>query len=88
MNYLWLLQVIIAYLLGMAFAGSFIGRKWMGLVDITLHKLLQRKVKLTQYLYWKYFCGIENPPKPEGLKKTDRLVQRIMGLLASLRGID
>jgi len=65
--------VVIGYLLRMAFAGSFIGRKYMGTVDIMLHKVFRRKVTLAQYLYWRYFCGIEKPPKPEGIKRIDEV---------------
>jgi len=72
--------VVIGYLLGMAFAGSFIGRKYMGTVDIMLHKVFRRKVTLAQYLYWRYFCGIEEPPKPEGIKRIDEAT-RLLNLL-------
>ena len=57
----WWMNAIIAvcgYLLGMAFAGSFLGRKWMGTVDVALHRLLKREVTTGKYLYWKHFCGI------------------------------
>ena len=64
-----LLFMIVVYLLGMAFAGSFIGRRWMGSVDIFLHKLLKRKITLNQYLYWRYFTGIDNPPKPDMVER-------------------
>jgi len=60
---------VIGYLLGMAFAGSFLGRKWMGFVDILLHKVFRREVTLTKFLYWKHFCSIRDPPKPKNLKK-------------------
>jgi hypothetical protein len=72
--------IIIGYLLGMAFAGSFIGRKYMRTVDIMLHKVFRRKVTLAQYLYWRYFCGIEKPPKPEGIKRIDEAT-RLLNLL-------
>jgi hypothetical protein len=77
----WWFQGIVAivgYLLGMAFAGSFIGRKWMGIVDISLHKLFKRKINTGKYLYWKHFCGIENPPRPENLKKPKKIKDRIL----------
>jgi hypothetical protein len=77
----WWINIIIAvcgYLMGMAFAGSFIGRKWMGTVDITLHKLFKRKVTMGKYLYWKHFCCIGNPPKPEKLIKPKGLRDLIM----------
>lgn len=64
---------VAAYLLGVAFAGSFIGRKWMGTFDIFLHKLFRRKVTVAQYLYWKYFAGIENPPKPKKMEEANWL---------------
>lgn len=64
---------VCGYLLGMAFAGSFLGRRWMGTVDISLHKLFKIKVTTGKYLYWKHFCGINNPPRPENLKKPSKL---------------
>ncbi len=38
----WLsgLFAVATYLVGMAFAGSFLGRKWMGTVDVFLHWVL------------------------------------------------
>ena len=54
----WWVQITVAlvgYLLGMAFAGSFLGRKWIGTVDIALHRLFKRKITTGKYLYWKYF---------------------------------
>ncbi|MFP3951197.1 MAG: hypothetical protein ACLFVP_03525 [Candidatus Bathyarchaeia archaeon] len=60
---------VIGYLLGMAFAGSFLGRKWMGFVDILLHKLFKREVTLTKFLYWKHFCNIHDPPRPKNLRQ-------------------
>jgi len=63
------IMAVCAYLLGMAFAGSFLGRKWMGTVDIALHRLLKREVTVGKYLYWKHFCNISNPPVPKNLKK-------------------
>jgi len=45
---------IISYLLGMAFAGSFLGRKWMGTVDVFLHKVFKREVTASKYLYLKH----------------------------------
>ena len=64
---------VAAYLMGMAFAGSFLGRKWMGTVDVLLHKVFKREVTLGKYLYWKHFCNIGNPPKPLSLTKPDKL---------------
>ena len=58
-----------SYLLGMAFAGSFIGRKWMGSVDVYLHKLLKKEVTMSKYLVWKHFYCINDPPKPRSLVK-------------------
>lgn len=72
---------VVGYLLGMAFAGSFLGRKWMGTVDIALHKLFRRKVTTGKYLYWKHFCGIGNPPRPENLRNPDGLMDRILSRL-------
>ena len=66
----WWIQLLLAvttYLMGMAFAGSFLGRKWMGLTDIFLHKILKREVTLGKYLYWRHFCNIIEPPKGESL---------------------
>lgn len=77
----WWVQAVIAvvgYLLGMAFAGSFLGRKWMGTVDITLHRIFKRKITTSKYLYWKYFCGMENPPRPKNLDKPSSLAEKIM----------
>ncbi|MBS7611788.1 hypothetical protein KEJ27_06230 [Candidatus Bathyarchaeota archaeon] len=79
--------VIIGYLLGMAFAGSFIGRKYMGTVDIMLHKLFRRKTTLAQYLYWRYFCGIEKPPKPEGIKRVDEAIRLFNSLIEQVEKI-
>jgi len=80
----WWIQAAVAvvgYLLGMAFAGSFLGRKWMGTVDIALHRLFKRKITTGKYLYWKHFCGIENPPRPENLRSPKRLADRILSRL-------
>ncbi len=60
---------ICSYLLGMAFAGSFIGRKWMGTVDVFLHKLFKKEVTTSKYLVWKHFYCIDDPPKPPSLMK-------------------
>jgi hypothetical protein len=68
----WYINTLIAigsYLLGMAFAGSFIGRKWMGSVDVYLHKLLKKEVTMSKYLVWKHFYCIADPPKPRSLVK-------------------
>ena len=64
---------VIGYLMGMAFAGSFLGRKWMGTFDIGLHKLFRREITTGKYLYWKHFCGIRGPPKPDKLVKPKKL---------------
>jgi len=82
MDLLWLAQVVLAYLLGMAFAGSFIGRKYMGIIDIALHKLFKRKISVSQYVYWKYFCGIKNCPEPEALKKVGAILEKLTRLIA------
>ena len=77
----WWIQAAVAvvgYLMGMAFAGSFLGRKWMGTVDIALHKLFKRKIRVGNYLYWKHFCGIENPPRPDNLKSPSGLTEKIL----------
>lgn len=77
----WWIQAVVAvigYLLGMAFAGSFLGRKWMGIVDVSFHKLFNRKITASKYLYWKHFCGLENPPMPENLKNPRSLTDRIL----------
>ena len=67
--YINTLIAVVSYLLGMAFAGSFLGRKWMGSVDIVLHKVLKREITVGKYLYWKHFCNINKPPKPPKLVK-------------------
>jgi len=72
-----LLQITLGYLLGLAFAGSFLGRKYMGYVDILLHRLFRRKITLAQYLYWKYFCGIANPPKPGSMKRAEKAMSEL-----------
>lgn len=59
-----ILLAIATYLLGMAFAGSFLGRRWMGTVDVFLHKVLKLEITIGKYLYWKHFCNVPNPPKP------------------------
>lgn len=81
----WWIQAgvaVVGYLMGIAFAGSFLGRKWMGIVDVSLHKLFKRKITASKYLYWKHFCGIENPPIPKNLKNpksfTDRIISRFI----------
>ncbi|MBS7609312.1 hypothetical protein KEJ36_00865 [Candidatus Bathyarchaeota archaeon] len=58
MDYLSIALTVLAYLLGLAFAGSFLGRRFMGYSDIYLHRLFRRRVTWTHYLYWRYFCGI------------------------------
>ena len=72
---------VAAYLMGMAFAGSFLGRKWMGTVDVFLHRVLKREVTLGKYLYWKHFCNIGDPPKPPRLAKPDKLRDIIISKL-------
>ena len=77
----WWMSALVAvccYLLGMAFAGSFLGRKWMGTVDIALHRLLKRKVTTGKYLYWKHFCGIKDPPRPSNLRNPRKLTDLIL----------
>jgi len=76
-----LLFMVVVYLIGMAFAGSFIGRRWMGSVDIFLHKLLKRDITLNQYLYWKYITGINNPPKPTVTEKRRGISKVLLDLL-------
>jgi hypothetical protein len=73
-------QIILAiatYLLGMAFAGSFLGRAWMGNVDVFLHKVLKMDVTVGKYFYWKYFCNINNPPKPKNLEQPRGLTEQL-----------
>ena len=80
----WSMNLLIAicgYLLGIAFAGSFIGRMWMGTVDIYLHKVFKREVTVGKYLYWKYYCTIENPPKPPNMKNPVKLSEIILAKL-------
>ena len=80
----WYVNTLIAigsYLLGMAFAGSFIGRKWMGTVDICLHKLFKKEVTMSKYLVWKHFYCIDNPPKPRSLVKPVKLSEIILAML-------
>ena len=60
---------ICVYLLGMAFAGSFLGRRWMGTVDVFLHRTFKLEVTIGKYLYWKHFCNIPNPPKPKNMQQ-------------------
>lgn len=72
---------IVSYLLGMAFAGSFLGRKWMGTVDVFLHKIFNRKITASKYLYWKHFCGLNNPPKPPNLKSPRKFTEMILAKL-------
>ena len=72
-----LLLAIATYLLGMAFAGSFLGRAWMGNVDVFLHKVLKMEVTVGKYFYWKYFCNIRDPPKPKNLEKPRNLTDQL-----------
>lgn len=80
---MWLL----CFLLGMAFAGSFLGRKYMGYADILLHKLFRKKVGLVKYLYWRYFCDIpeRHLPRPE-LMRFDPKSELRKGLSRLLEG--
>ena len=64
-----ILLYVCTYLMGMAFAGSFLGRRWMGTVDVFLHRTFKLEVTVGKYLYWKHFCNIPNPPKPKGMQK-------------------
>ncbi len=80
----WYINTLIAicsYLLGMAFAGSFIGRKWMGSVDVYLHKLLKKEVTMSKYLVWKHFYCIDAPPKPRSLVKPVKLREILLAKL-------
>lgn len=79
-----ILLAIATYLLGMAFAGSFLGRAWMGNVDVFLHKLLGLEVTVGKYFYWKYFCAVKNPPKPKKLEKPRNLADQIICRLLEL----
>ena len=76
------LAAIATYLIGMAFAGSFLGRRWMGTVDVWMHRRFNLEVTIGKYLYWKHFCNIPNPPKPKNLVKpkgiTDMLFCRLL----------
>lgn len=73
-----LLLAIATYLLGMAFAGSFLGRAWMGNVDVFLHKALKMEVTVGKYFYWKYFCNVKNPPKPKNLEQPKGLADQLV----------
>lgn len=79
-----ILLAIATYLLGMAFAGSFLGRAWMGNVDVFLHKVLKMEVTVGKFFYWKYFCNIRDPPKPKNLAQpkglTDQLFCKFLDL--------
>jgi hypothetical protein len=72
------LLAVAGYLIGMAFAGSFLGRKWMGTVDVFLHKRFKIDITIGKYLYWKYFCNISDPPKPEKMKKPDNFLESLI----------
>ena len=72
-----ILLAVATYLLGMAFAGSFLGRAWMGNVDVFLHKSLKMEVTVGKYFYWKYFCNIRDPPKPKNLEKPKNLTDQL-----------
>ncbi len=72
------------YLMTMAFAGSFLGRAWMGNVDVLLHKILKIEVTVGKYVYWKYFCNVSNPPKPENLEKPKNLSDQLFNKFLDL----
>jgi hypothetical protein len=80
----WSVSVLMAvggYLLGIAFAGSFIGRKWMGTVDVFLHKVFKKEVTTSKYLVWKHFYCIDDPPKPKNLVYPNKLVDIVLSKL-------
>ncbi len=79
--YINTLIAIVSYLLGMAFAGSFIGRKWMGTFDVFLHRALKREITTSKYLYWKHFCCLNNPPKPVNLVYPNKLLDVLLSKL-------
>jgi hypothetical protein len=72
---------VVSYLLGMAFAGSFLGRKWMGTVDVFLHRVFKREVTTSKYLVWKHFYCLDDPPKPKSLKYPSKLTEMILAKL-------
>ena len=74
-----LIMAVLGYLLGLAFAGSFIGRKWMGKVDIALCRLFKQKITTTRYIYWRHFCLIEDAPMPKNIK-TLRKIMKFLGV--------
>ena len=74
-------MAVCGYLLGMAFAGSFLGRKWMGSVDVALHKVFKREVTIGKYLYWKHFCNIKEPPRPPSIDKPVKISEMILAML-------
>jgi hypothetical protein len=78
------LIAVAAYLMGMAFAGSFLGRKWMGTVDVALHRLLKREVTVGKYVYWKHFCNMDHPPMPRSLRRPDRLRDVLLSKLLDI----
>jgi hypothetical protein len=75
------LLYVATYLLGMAFAGSFLGRRWMGTVDVFLHKTFKLDVTIGKYLYWKHFCCIPNPPKPKNLRRPPGITAKLFARL-------
>jgi len=80
----WWINVGIAvcsYLLGMAFAGSFLGRKWMGTVDVFLHKVFKKEVTTSKYLVWKHFYCLDDPPKPPSMKNPRKLTEILLAKL-------
>lgn len=81
MNWEQIAIMVMAYLLGVAFAGSFLGRRWMGTVDIFLHRIFKIKITARQYFYWKYITGVADPPKPKAFKKVKGLEKLFLSLI-------
>lgn len=81
MNIEQIVLMAIAYLLGMAFAGSFLGRRWMGTVDIFLHRIFKIEITMRQYFYWKYITGIADPPKPKAFVKAKGMEKLLLKLI-------
>lgn len=82
MNWEQIAFMVVAYLLGVAFAGSFLGRRWMGTVDIFLHRIFKIEITARQYFYWKYITGIADPPKPKTFKTVKGLEKLFLSLIA------
>jgi hypothetical protein len=53
----------------------------MGTADVFLHRIFNREVTTSKYLYWKHFCGLSNPPKPKNLLKPSKLTEMILAKL-------